>query len=95
MVVFTLVPLYALIQESSDPHHVSRNIAANNIVNAFFMVVSSVLAGFMLNAGYTIPQLFLTIGVLNGFVAAYICKLLPQEVVKAVGRQIFRLIVPG
>ena len=83
------VPLYALIQESSDPHHVSRNIAANNIVNALFMVVSTLLAGFMLSAGYTIPQLFLTIGVLNGFVAAYICKLLPQEVVKGLGRQIF------
>ena len=85
------VPLYALIQESSDPHHVSRNIAANNIVNALFMVVSTVLAGMMLSAGYTIPQLFLTIGVLNGFVAAYICKLLPEEVVKNIGRQIFRL----
>ncbi len=86
------VPLYALIQESSDPRHVSRNIAANNIVNALFMVVSTVLAGVMLSAGYTIPQLFLTIGVLNGFVAAYICKLLPQEVVKGLGRQIFRLL---
>ncbi|MCP4935400.1 MAG: acyl-[ACP]--phospholipid O-acyltransferase [bacterium] len=86
------VPLYALIQESSDPNHVSRNIAANNIVNAMFMVVSTVLAGFMLSAGYTVPQLFLTIGVLNGFVAAYICKLLPEEVVKGLGRQIFRLL---
>ncbi len=86
------VPLYALIQESSDPDHVSRNIAANNIVNALFMVVSTLLAGVMLNAGYTIPQLFLAIGVLNGFVAAYICKLLPQEVVKGLGRQIFRLL---
>ncbi len=86
------VPLYALIQESSDPNHVSRNIAANNIVNALFMVISTLLAGVMLNAGYTIPQLFLTIGVLNGFVAAYICKLLPEEVVKGLGRQIFRLL---
>jgi len=85
------VPLYALIQEHSDPAHVSRNIAANNIVNALFMVVSTVLAGMMLSVGYTIPQLFLTIGILNGFVAAYICKLLPQEVVKGIGRQVFRL----
>ncbi len=85
------VPLYALIQDQSDPAHVSRNIAANNIVNALFMVVSTVLAGMMLSAGYTIPQLFLTIGILNGFVAAYICKLLPQEVVKGIGRQVFRL----
>ena len=86
------VPLYALIQESSDPAHISRNIAANNIVNALFMVVSTVLAGVMLNAGYTIPQLFLTVGILNGFVAAYICKLLPQEVVKGLGRWIFTLL---
>ncbi len=86
------VPLYALIQENSRIEHVSRNIAANNIVNALFMVLSTVLAGMMLKAGYSIPELFLTVGIMNGFVAAYICRLLPEEVVKAAGRWIFRLL---
>jgi len=86
------VPLYALIQKYSSINHVSRNIAANNIVNALFMVLSTAFAAFMLGRGYTIPELFLAIGVLNGFVALYICRLLPQEVVKGLGRQLFRLL---
>src|SRR5215831_4132186 len=35
---FYIVPLYALIQERSDPAYRSRIIAANNILNALFMV---------------------------------------------------------
>ena len=38
---FYIVPLYALIQERSAPSHRSRIIAANNILNAIFMVVSA------------------------------------------------------
>lgn len=38
------VPLYALLQEWSRPEHRSRNIGANNITNALFMVGSSLLA---------------------------------------------------
>ena len=38
---FFIVPLYALIQERSEPSHRSRIIAANNILNAIFIVVSA------------------------------------------------------
>ena len=38
---FFIVPLYALIQERSPPSHRSRIIAANNILNAIFLVVSA------------------------------------------------------
>ena len=38
---FYIVPLYALIQERSAPSHRSRIIAANNILNALFMVASA------------------------------------------------------
>ena len=38
---FFIVPLYALIQERSQPSHRSRIIAANNILNAIFLVVSA------------------------------------------------------
>ena len=41
---FYIVPLYALIQERSPPSHRSRIIAANNILNALFMVASAGLA---------------------------------------------------
>ncbi len=75
---FYIVPLYALIQERSEPSHRSRIIAANNILNALFMVVSAGLAIAMLAAGVSIPGLFLATGILNAFVAMYIYRLVPE-----------------
>ncbi len=42
------VPMYALIQLRSPASHRARIIAANNILNALFMIASSILAGAML-----------------------------------------------
>jgi 1-acyl-sn-glycerol-3-phosphate acyltransferase len=75
---FYIVPLYALIQERSDPAYRSRIIAANNILNALFMVASAGLAIGLLAAGVSIPGLFLATGILNAFVALYIYKLVPE-----------------
>ena len=41
---FYSVPLYALIQSRCEPTHRARIIAANNILNALFMVVASLMA---------------------------------------------------
>jgi 1-acyl-sn-glycerol-3-phosphate acyltransferase len=73
------VPLYALIQERSDESHRSRIIAANNILNAIFMVVSALLAIVLIKyASFDVPKLILTIGILNALVAAYIYTLTPE-----------------
>jgi 1-acyl-sn-glycerol-3-phosphate acyltransferase len=72
------VPLYALIQSRSQPSHRSRIIAANNILNALFIVVSAIVAIGLLQAGVSIPQLFLVVGVMNALVAAYIYTLVPE-----------------
>jgi hypothetical protein len=42
------VPMYALIQLRAQPTHRARIIAANNILNALFMIASSVIAGVLL-----------------------------------------------
>jgi len=75
---FYIVPLYALIQERSDPAFRSRIIAANNILNALFMVASAAIALGLLKAGCTIPQLFLATGLMNALVALYIYLLMPE-----------------
>ncbi len=75
---FYIVPLYALIQQRSDPSFRSRIIAANNILNAVFMVASAGIALGLLKAGCTIPQLFLATGVMNAMVAIYIFSLVPE-----------------
>ncbi|QWE95450.1 MFS transporter [Cupriavidus sp. EM10] len=75
---FYSVPLYALIQSRSAPTHRARIIAANNILNSFFMIAASLLGVFMTQAGYSIPQLFLVVGLLNAVVAIYIYTLVPE-----------------
>ena len=75
---FYSVPLYALIQSRCDASHRARVIAANNILNALFMVVSSLMAAGMLKAGLSLSQLYLVLGLLNAAVAAYIYLLVPE-----------------
>jgi 1-acyl-sn-glycerol-3-phosphate acyltransferase len=76
------VPLYALIQSRAEPTHVARIVAANNIINALFMVVAATMAGLLLAAGLTIPQLFLVTALLNAAVAIYIYRLVPEFVLR-------------
>ena len=76
------VPMYALIQLRSQPTHRARIIAANNILNALFMIVSAILAGALLKAEFTIPQIFLFVGLANGVVAFYIFMLVPEYLLR-------------
>ncbi len=75
---FYIVPLYALVQSRSDPAHQSRVIAGNNILNALFIVLSALMAVAMLEAGFTIPHVFLATALLNAAVAIYIYTLVPE-----------------
>lgn len=80
---FYIVPLYALVQQRSDPAHRSRVIAGNNILNALFMVVSAVMAMLLLgNAGFSIPQLFLLTALLNLAVAVYVFSIVPEFLIR-------------
>jgi 1-acyl-sn-glycerol-3-phosphate acyltransferase len=73
------VPLYALIQTRSAPTHRARIIAANNIINALFMIVASVYATVLLDvAKLSVPQLLLSAALLNAAVAVYIYGLMPE-----------------
>ncbi len=75
---FYIVPLYALVQSRSDPAHLSRVIAGNNILNALFVVLSALLAVAMLKSGFTVPHVFLATALLNAVVAIYIYTLVPE-----------------
>ena len=73
-----IVPLMALVQQRSDPEHLSRVIAGNNIINALLMVLSAVVAIAVLSSGFSIAQLFLLVAILNALVAIYIYSLVPE-----------------
>ncbi|MEZ5657649.1 MAG: MFS transporter [Burkholderiaceae bacterium] len=76
------VPMYALIQTRSQPTHRARIIAANNILNAALMVLSSLGAGMLLSAGLSVPELFLVAGLLNAVVALVIFTLVPEYLLR-------------
>jgi 1-acyl-sn-glycerol-3-phosphate acyltransferase len=86
------VPMYALIQLRSQPTHRARIIAANNILNALFMIASAVIAGAMLKTGFTIPQIFLAVGIANALVAAYIFVLVPEYLLRFIAWFLSRLV---
>ena len=78
------VPMYALIQLRSQPTHRARIIAANNILNALFMIGSSLIVGMLLGQGVSIPQVFLLLAIANAVVASYIFLLVPEYVLRFV-----------
>ena len=86
------VPMYALIQLRSQPTHRARIIAANNILNALFMIVSSVLAGALLGAGLSVPGLFLAVGLANAVVAGYIFLVVPEYLLRFIAFMASRLV---
>ena len=75
---FFIVPLYALVQIRSAPEQRARIIAANNILNALFMVVGALGAAAALGVGLSIPALFGLAALLNALVAIYIYGLVPE-----------------
>jgi len=68
-----IVPLYVTLQTHAQSGFQSRVIAANNIMNALFMVVSAGFSVLIFKAGFSIPQLFLATALLNGLVMVYLC----------------------
>jgi acyl-[acyl-carrier-protein]-phospholipid O-acyltransferase/long-chain-fatty-acid--[acyl-carrier-protein] ligase len=87
-----IVPLYAIVQARTEPAYRSRAIGGLNIMNALFMVMAALAATLMLWLDFTIPQVFLAVALLNMLVAIYICKLLPDAVIKLLLRRVFHLL---
>src|SRR5258706_10162209 len=75
---FFSVPLYALIQARAEPSHRARIIAANNILNALFIIVAALMSKALLDSGLGFPELFLVVGLMNAAVAGYIYMLVPE-----------------
>lgn len=75
---FFIVPLYAILQQRSEKETCSRVIAANNILNALFMVGSAVLALVLFSMGFKTHDIFIIIAFMNLAVCGYIFTLLPE-----------------
>ncbi len=81
---FYTVPLYALIQKRTEPKYRSRVIAANNMLNAFFMVLSAVFAIVLFSFDIQVHELFLIIAILGALVSIYIYNRVPEFFIRFV-----------
>jgi 1-acyl-sn-glycerol-3-phosphate acyltransferase len=86
------VPMYALIQLRSPASHRARIIAANNILNALFMIASALIVGALLSAGVTIPEVFGLIALANLVVGAYIFLLVPEYLLRFLAWMLSRFV---
>jgi acyl-[acyl-carrier-protein]-phospholipid O-acyltransferase / long-chain-fatty-acid--[acyl-carrier-protein] ligase len=84
------VPLYAIIQDAAAAPERSRMIAANNIMNALFMVAGSAAAAALAAAGMHAPNVLRIAAVANLLVACWIVRMLPHDFYRALFRWYFR-----
>lgn len=89
------VPLQANIQARTPLDRRARVIAANNVMNAVFMVAGSAFAIAWLFLGGEAPSLLLALAVVNGCVAIYICRQVPEFTMRflvwAISHTIYRV----
>lgn len=69
-----IVPLYAILQARSANEDRSRTIAANNVVNAFFMTAGAGVVAGLIGAGVAIPAVLLGIAAMTLIVAMYVWR---------------------
>lgn len=93
---FFVVPLFALIQSRTPRQELSRVIAGMNIQNAVFIVLAAV-GGVALQRllGWSIPTLFLALGIASVAVAVWIFAIVPEFLMRFLSwllvRDLYRL----
>lgn len=73
-----VVPLQTLIQQRTAASHRARVIAASNLLNSFFIVISSVGLMALYAFDFDAPSIFLMLGLANVAVTAYIFTVIPE-----------------
>ncbi|HTB45406.1 MAG TPA: acyl-[ACP]--phospholipid O-acyltransferase [Acetobacteraceae bacterium] len=83
------VPLYAIIQDSAAPSERARMVAANNIMNALFMVAGAGATAGLAALGMRAPAVLHLAAVANLVVAVWIVRILPHDVYRTLLRWYF------
>lgn len=86
---FYVVPLFTYIQQATEEAYRARVIAACNVLNALFMVLSAVFSIVLLSAlAFTLPMYFLTLAILSLAVSMYLLSRVPEFSVRPlIGRK--------
>lgn len=74
-----IVPLYAIMQHRSPEKYLSRIIAANNVMNALFMVLASISIVMLFKFNFNLLEIFTLVGIFNIFVFFIIKKIVKRR----------------
>lgn len=77
-----VVPLYAYLQHRSEAHERSRVIAANNIINAMFICLGSLVVILMTMTGFSLSEVFAFVTVTGVAVTVLTLYFLPAESIR-------------
>lgn len=80
---FYIVPLNAMLQDMGSNAMRSRIIASNNVINYSLMVIASGISVILLWLGAGTPAIIGILALCNLVIAFYICKLLPDYVLRS------------
>lgn len=80
---FFVIPLRAIVQERSNAAVRSRVISSSNMMDAVFILTSSVISTVLLGAGMSIEGLYLTVSIITIFVALALFKIPSLRATKA------------
>ena len=87
-----VVPLNAIIQHDTAAEIRARVMAGSAIMNAIFVIVASVVSGYLITQGWSIQKIFFAAAIANAFVAVYVSALLPAHLFKSMLQVIFKLL---
>ncbi|MBL4804065.1 MAG: MFS transporter [Alphaproteobacteria bacterium] len=80
---FFVIPLRAIVQDRSQENVRSRVISSSNMMDAVFILLSSVFSTVVLAMGMTIEELYLSVSVITIFVALALFKIPSLRATKA------------
>jgi len=96
---FYSVPLYTLLQERAEPAWRARVMAANNVLNAAFMVGGAVIAAGLSAGGVAAPRILMLTALVNLFAVLWSIRLVPPatmlRLLRAGARVFFRATISG
>ncbi|MCB9963578.1 MAG: acyl-[ACP]--phospholipid O-acyltransferase [Rhodospirillales bacterium] len=87
-----VVPLNAIIQHQTEESERARIIAGAAIIDAIFIVVSMGFCSLLISLHVLVDELFLIFALLNLFVAVYVCRIMPDYLVRSLMQGLFKLL---
>lgn len=86
-----VVPLATILQDRTPETTRARIMAGSSITDSLFMVASAVVSAILISSGWEVRDLFFAFALANVAVAIYICRLLPDYLLKTILQIVFKI----